>query len=373
MYIQEKHLKYILVVLVIITLLYFFLQTTYYQSLLTIFNINNHNDKLNTTVDNSLEKARKAIIDLTNEKINLVAEKAYIEAFANANANLTGDTSVKDLDSTGFLSKNEKIKLLLFYMPTCRYSIDFMPVWNRVINNLPRNVLYEEIDCIKDKSKPSEYNVTGVPTVILEINTQKFTYVGSKTYNDVKRFLREHSINLVERSFESFGALDESLAPEETNQLSSNCPLVSFDKKVDIANDSYRFQIFSDKGQYGYAEGGNKDDKLLTPFMAAYSVVDSYLSSLPDLNNLDNTTLENVDECAAAYAKDISCFGLCDKKKLDEIASYESDVERGLKDKRIVGIDYTNNKKIVNAIKKACNYSVATEPTEIPITTMAAL
>lgn len=372
MCIQEKHLKYILVVLVIITILYFFIQTTYYQSLLTIFNIKT-NDNYQ---DHSLEKARKAIIDLTNDKINLVAEKAYIEAFANANdisGSSVDNTSVKDLDSTGFLSKNEKIKLLLFYIPTCPHTVKFMPIWNKIINNLPKNVLYEEIDCIKDKGKPSEYNVTGVPTVILEINAQRFTYVGGRTYDDVNRFLREHSINLVERSFESFGPLDEGLAPEPTNMLPTGCPLVSFDKKVDLANDSYRFQIFSDKGQYGYAEGGFKDDKLITPYMAAYSVVDSYLSSLPDLNDPTKTTLDNVDECAAAYANDINCFGLCNKEKLDEIANYQSDVEKGLKDKRIIGIDYSNNKKIVNAIKKACNYSVTPEPTEMPTTTMAAL
>ena len=88
------------------------------------------------------------------------------------------------------------------------------------------------------------------------------------------------------------------------------CPSVTFDKQADVANDKYMFQIFNADGQYGYAVGGNNKDKMFTPFTAAYSTVDSYLSSLPDV--------KNAKECASLYATEIRGFGLCDDEQLNK-------------------------------------------------------
>ena len=57
----------------------------------------------------------------------------------------------------------------------------------------------------------------------------------------------------------------------------------------------------------------------LDSFTAAYSVVDSYLSSLPNKSNMT--------ECAAYYSNDIANFGLCDTEKLDSILNYNTSIE----------------------------------------------
>lgn len=378
----ECVLKWILVILIIFTIIQIFMQTTYYHDLLNIIGllcrheyiIPQPNTKGTTNLD--ADKLHNTIIDLTQHRINLVAEKSYtkaLEQFTNLNISDADNssnssinkksTSVKSLNSTGFLSKTSKTTLLLFYKPTCKYSVNFLPTWYKILNNLPTNILYQEIDCSKDISTPAQYNITGVPTLVLEFNTQTFTYVGNREYDDIKRFLRENGVNLVERSFDAFSNLDTMTSgmtsqmtaeiPEPTNKLSKNCPLVSFDKDIDLKKDSYQFQVFNENGQYGYAEGGN-NGKLLSPYMAAYSVVDSYLSSLPDITNPEKNTFKHVDECAQAYVNDINCFGLCDKAKLDEIANYQNDINNGAKVARINGIDYSSNPKVVNAIKKAC-------------------
>ena len=69
------------------------------------------------------------------------------------------------------------------------------------------------------------------------------------------------------------------------------------------------------------AKGGNKEGKLLTPFAASYSVIDSYLSSLIDPNH--------IEECSTLYSKDIRGFGLCDDEKLDDILKYGENVKNG--------------------------------------------
>ena len=65
---------------------------------------------------------------------------------------------------------------MLFYKTSCSYCNDFLPIWYQVINNLPNNVKYEEINSDKDNEsnkKTNEYNITSVPTVILLINNEK--------------------------------------------------------------------------------------------------------------------------------------------------------------------------------------------------------
>uniref|UniRef100_A0A6C0HM29 Thioredoxin domain-containing protein n=1 Tax=viral metagenome TaxID=1070528 RepID=A0A6C0HM29_9ZZZZ len=341
--------KCILAILIFMAIGKIFMETSYYSQY-----SNGHNTHA------KLDEAHRKIINLTNDRINLVAEKAYIEAFSG-------------LNSTDFLSKSDKGNLLLFYRPTCKYSMQFMPTWTNILNSLPAGVKYTEINISNDRETASQYNITGVPTVILEVNGNKYTYVGSREYNDIKRFLSEKGINLVSQSAfanisagdtrdgsgagtigDGYSNVNATIVPEATNTISYKCPLVNFNKTLDIAKDSYKYQIFSADGQYGFAEGGYKPEQLMTPFQAAYSVVDSYLSSLPDVNNPGHSTMANVNECAADYADDINCFGLCDKVQLDEILNNQNDVKKGIKHSRVSGTNYSNNVKVVGAIEKAC-------------------
>jgi hypothetical protein len=106
------------------------------------------------------------------------------------------------------------------------------------------------------------------------------------------------------------------------------------------------FQIFNVDGQYGYANGGYNPGNLFSPFNAAYSTVDSYLTSLP--------VGVNMKECANMYVDEINSFGLCDKKQLDNILQYQTDIKTNTAKYSVDGTDYTSNNKVVEAIKSAC-------------------
>jgi hypothetical protein len=221
-----------------------------------------------------------------------------------------------------------------------------MPTWYKIVNNLSNNVFHEEIECEKDYKKANEYQITSVPTIILLVNNEKKMYMGDRNYADIMQFLKYNGVNLVERSFEEFNSTGYSTptVPSDTNN-GSLCPNVSFNTELDVVKDNYMFQVFNANGQYGYATGGN-NNKLMTPFTAAYSTVDSYLSSLPDG--------ANISECANNYADEIRGFGLCDEKQLDNILQYQTNVENGSAFTQFDGTDYSTNKGVVTAIKNAC-------------------
>jgi len=248
-----------------------------------------------------------------------------------------------------YLNKESNVKLMLFYKPSCSYCSEFMPVWYKIVNNLSNNTMYEEIDCEKDFKKANEYQITSVPTIILLVKNEKKIYIGDRNYADIMRFLKYNGVNLVERTFEEFDSTGYDITQEPNsnkNLKNSLCPAVTFDKQLDIVQDNYMFQIFNAYGQYGYAVGGNNSDKTLTPFTAAYSTIDSYLSSLPKG--------ANVNECANIYATQIMGFGLCDKNNLDEILKYKTNVETGNAVPNFDSTDYSTNTGVVTAIKNAC-------------------
>ena len=269
-------------------------------------------------------------------------------ASSNVGSNDDGDG---DPSIISYINKDNQIKLMLFYKSTCHYCKEFMPVWYQIINNLPNNILYEEINTNSNKNneiqKISDYKIINVPTIMLLINNNKIIYQGNRSYKDIERFLKENGINLVIRKFEEFDDSGYNNEPSPTNTPNKRCPDVTFDSQLDVANDKYMFQIFNSKGQYGYASGGIKDSTNFTPFNAAYSVVDSYLSSLPNKSNMT--------ECANLYTNNIMQFGLCDEDKLNEILSYNENVNKGSANIQFEGTDYSTNTNVVKAIKNACN------------------
>jgi hypothetical protein len=172
------------------------------------------------------------------------------------------------------------------------------------------------------------------------------------SYNQVYSFLAEYKMylnhaNIKPDTFEQFddnGYSSISMPPPPPN---GRCPNVTFDNQIDVIKDEFLFQIFNSDGQYGYVKGSTKEGSILSPFDAAYSVVDSYLSSLPDTKNMN--------ECANLYSNNIRQFGLCDSEKLSEKLSYNDKVQNGQATVRFEGTDYSTNTNIVNAIKSACD------------------
>lgn len=310
----------------------------------------------NEDINILLEKIKKS----TNEKINHAIEEGIREGFSSMNGGSTSNFSNfskinannADAPIISYINKDSQKKLMLFYTPNCPYCQEFMPVWSQIINNLPNNILYEEINTSKssESNKANEYKIVSVPKIILVVNNNKLKYEGNMSYSDIERFLKENGINLVIKILNTSEQFDDSgysNTPSPTPVPNPDCPTVTFDTELDVANDNYMFQIFNSKGQYGYATGGTKPGKLMTPFAAAYSVVDSYLSSLPNTKNMN--------KCANQYANDIIQFGLCDTKQLDNILNYNDSIKNGSAKVRFEGTDYTTNNNVVNAIKSACN------------------
>ena len=339
--ILEKLLHLILLILVLIVILKCFLESNFYNQYLKT-----QIQKLQLQSKEAFEM-NKVITTARNDatqKINSVIEESFVNLSSNTNGNREYITS--------YLNRSNKIKLELYYKLTCPHCKNFMPVWTRIINDLPNDATYEEIDVEKNMEKATENNITSIPTIILLVNNEKKIYMGDRSYNDINTFLRTNGINLIQRTFEQFNTV-----PQPTSGYNPHCPTVTFDKQIDLENDSYLYQIFNSDGQYGYASGGNNPDKVLTPFQAAYSTVDSYLSSLPDNTNPLISSYKNIDECAKLYNNQIINFGLCDIDQLNAIQGYQSNVASGMNNPLIDGTDYSNNTKVVNAIRNVCGFN----------------
>ena len=349
-------------------------------------NYDNNYDNKYIKNNHKYEKMLEDMNKETMKKINKAVEQGYIEGFQamnveikenmddasnignfyknenNSNPNSNSNSNSKSIYNSNtksknksnnndniisYLNKDNSEKIMLFYKPSCPYCTDFMSTWYKIVNNLSNNVLYEEINCETEYKKANEYQITSVPTIILLVNNEKKMYMGDRNYNDIMRFLKYNGINLVERSFEQFDSTGYSIESDNTNESNNSiCQNVTFNTETDIAQDQYMFQIFNTDGQYGYAEGGYNPGKLMTPFTAAYSTIDSYLTSLPEGANLN--------DCANVYADQIRSFGLCDKTELDNILQYQKKIAEGSAKTIIDGTDYSSNNDVVKAVKNAC-------------------
>lgn len=349
------NIAYVFAILIIVLLVKLYIESsgiTLKEWFISSINPDTKSISPRTQFDRESIEIEKAMEDIKSQ-INKAVEKGYVEAFQQISE--THDQKYDALDDT--LMKSKTAKLLFFYSKSCPYCSQFLPTWYKIVNNLPNNTIYEEIEINENQAKSSQYEITEVPTIILLLDNEKHPFVGQRSYENINRFLRNQGVNLVARSAEQFSASGYDTTPEPTQATNANCPAVSFNKEADLANDKFFFQIFNESGQYGHAEGGNKPDKVLSPFAAAYSVVDSYLSSLPDKADPSKSSYTNVNECANLYAKEINQFGLCDLQQLNKILDYEKKVKSGNGKKRFDNTDYSTNEKVVNAIKSACQFS----------------
>ena len=375
---MTKHFFFIAIIVILLIILLFKIYLDRQKSIKYIkYNDNYENDyiKNNYKFEKMLEEMNKE----TMKKINHAVEQGYIEGFqamnveikdnmddatnidnfykheTNANSNSNDaynnkksyNNKHKNDNIISYLNKGNSEKLILFYKPSCPYCTDFISTWHKIINNLSNNVLYEEIDCEKDYKKANEYKITSVPTIILLVNNEKKMYMGDRNYSDIMVFLKYNGVNLIDRTFESFDSTGYSSDTTPTDKSpTNNCLNVTFNTETDIAQDQYMFQIFNTDGQYGYAKGGYNPDNIMSPFNAAYSTVDSYLTSLPEG--------ANISECAKMYADQIRSFGLCDKTQLDNILQYQNDINNNIATYSVEGTDYSSNNDVVTAVKNAC-------------------
>lgn len=323
-------------------------------------------NELDTLMATELNKIRA----VTGQNIRNIEAEALEESPMLINPNDGPDlTSIRNEDDDGIelFSTQAEYTLHLFYTMSCPHSQAILPIWYRIRNALPRNCSHKEVDCSKLEHRPtcSKFKISGVPTIILvkkeNDDIQNIEYSGDNSFNDIKQFLRTN--NVVVNAFEDVGhsksehlnvesfqninidVPDTSIDDRLQRNQESNCPSVSYDKNMDRSQDKYYFQLFNPQGQYGYSKGGVGEP--LDKFHAAYNAVDTYLSTLPDP--------ELINACATKNKKMIREFELCDEKKLDDILSYPRLVETGKANERMEHINYSNNNRVVNAIKNACS------------------
>jgi thiol-disulfide isomerase/thioredoxin len=197
----HNNLVLVLAILIIVLIIKQFLESGYFRDWRNTLEQNKTRDELENI---RFQKQLENIIANTKQKIDKAVEKGYLEAFKSNTTNSSQDNNNKQGNGylTSYLNKTDTIKIQLFYKANCKYCANFMPTWNKIINNLPNDAKYEEIDCNKDLKKVNENKITSVPTIILLVNNEKKVYMGNRTYNDIDKFLRYNGVNLVQRQFE---------------------------------------------------------------------------------------------------------------------------------------------------------------------------
>ena len=168
---------------------------------------------------------------------------------------------------------------------------------------------------------------------------------GSRTYKNIIDELHHHGINLnTLRTTEGFMGNRYYISPTEDDIIKSNedkdCPYISF---------------YEGNKDYFCANGRNISGCIngsrgsgISPFDAAYNVVGTYLTSLP------NPTQDNMNKCATLKKENIKEMKLCDSVRLGKKTNFQNLINEGKAKPLFNDIDYTENNKIVNAINKAC-------------------
>jgi hypothetical protein len=332
--IENKYFRNILIFLILILLAY------------NLLNIESFTSNPYQYAQNVIDEftVEKAVEDTKNETLfridNIIAKSASNskkENFANANANAS------------------KLTLTLYYKKSCPYCRSFMEpsetsMWTHIKTKSGKYANINEIDCDANPELCNKVaGLRNVPTLFLENLTtgNKEIIKGPRTPENVLKHIHieldrmpsSTSSDTTSSSNETF-VNTHTTTKRALTAVEKTCPPISFNKKADIENEKFYYQIFSDKGQYGYAAGGK--DEPLSPFGAAYETVDAYLSSLPD------PSANNMKLCANVYKDAIADFGLCNRGELNKILKYKEGKPQ------IDGTDYSTNTKVVNAINSAC-------------------
>jgi len=338
---------------------------------------------------------------------------------------LRGDTRLvvnEGFDATQPIVQ-EAHELRLFYRPDCTYSMAFMPVWLEISKSVPSNVTVKEINCgVLDANGVStcanwlEYGggITSVPAIQLVSNIggmkRTMNYSGPRSYNQLRDWLRGQGVTLrynpnaehftdsnplsysqgakegftIDNLFETGAAVGDAgkMADEYDKAFLDLAQEDEFGHIRDVDKDGYYtatfstcqptadspegYQVFTRRGQWGCVVPDPKTG-VATPFDAAFTAVDNYLSLLPPLTDPSTgkpTGVERTSDqrmamkrgMAAKYAKDIRAFGLCDEAQLRQKYNTYERVKAG-KAKLPPGVelkDYLDTQESAAAIYGAC-------------------
>ena len=288
--------------------------------------------------------------------------------------------------------KNKTHVVILFYSKKCKYSMDFIPIWNSIKKGKSDTLefLDLEVNNLDIKKMVNEMFITTTPTLIC-FKTNNFKNlkkdINRNVYNlkeyilDYKVYKGKYDLKLTIKWLKSNGIfLKESYIEQFTNNnfkydvkddyeirygtsgnrcnnkstlnvkpLHDDCYHATFYKKSD------NIYCIDSKYQKGCINPREVD---LKPINGAYNVVASYLDSI-NLDNYDeNQREEIIKKCANTYKGDLNEFGLCDNQQfLSDLKKYDNYTKRGLVSETCKDTNYNKNSLFSDSIIDACrNY-----------------
>jgi thiol-disulfide isomerase/thioredoxin len=130
------------------------------------------------------------------------------EGFAKENSakeNSAKENSAKETIKEGFnvdnnnnnknANSNKKAKLKLFYADWCGHCRNFKPIFDvdlkNEIDKLTIPVELEHVDCTEDNKEANKYDVSGFPTLILEVNGKPIQYNRERKVKNIVDFIKK--------------------------------------------------------------------------------------------------------------------------------------------------------------------------------------
>lgn len=94
--------------------------------------------------------------------------------------------------------ENSECELFLFYTDWCPYCVKAKPIWNQLKNDYQNKLInntvihFKDIDRDQHADMAEEYEVEGVPTIILVKDGQKILYDAKVDYDNLLQFLHQY-------------------------------------------------------------------------------------------------------------------------------------------------------------------------------------
>ena len=280
----------------------------------------------NTFNSNPSDLRTNQLEHFANQKYQKEAER-FIDYFENVveNNENNADNENNENNKVNEYFRNTT-SLKLFYTPTCPHSLNFLPIWKQIAETLtPTEVETKMINCKEDSSTCRQYGIKGVPSLVFSHKGEDKIYTGEMTYDSVLQMIKDNGIHIsdnVVEAFQDYVTMQDHLdGVANKPEVDEDCPPITFHqegKKSFCANSYYL---------NGCLELTDTDT--LKPFDGAFSVIGSYLSSVPDKRK--------IAKCAIKQKETIRNWLLCDAEKLNE--KFKQNPE---------------NTSIVRAIRKSC-------------------
>ena len=250
--------------------------------------------------------------------------------------------------------KQQKLTILFFYSLTCPHCHRFLPTWNLVKESIPKGgASLTEIESSSNPEMAKRYGISSVPTILIIREAKVIdTLRGEKTFEDIAKLLKMYGIQIEKPNVKTTSALEgfvdyisaaqiESENSSDRKTTDPDCPFISFyqsDKDYYCADSNYLYGCMN-------ATPGNR----IAPFDAAFSVIESYLLSLPD------NSLDKMKKCVSNHSTEVKQWGLCNPIQLNNKSQYSNDIASGIAAKPFLNVNYDDNKNVVNAVNYACS------------------